>query len=142
MTVLETLNARVSGVSTCVATQTAAPVMMRALNDVSPKQENAPMIFVTQVGTGIHVIPQEGIEREPNPPPVPIMYRTVGALIGHILPEREDGMPVVVEPPVTLPPETTNVVAKWPDDREIEERTHGHPLADHLRLRDLNASPQ
>ncbi|XP_072930518.1 uncharacterized protein ltl [Epargyreus clarus] len=128
MTVLENLNARVSGESTCVATQTAAPVLMRALNDVVP---DAPVIVVTHMGTGVRVL--EG--REHLSPPSQLTYRRVGALIGHVLPEREGGLPVLVEPPVTLPPAGTNVVVKWPDER----REQPHPLAD---LRDLESTPQ
>lgn len=139
MTVLESLNARVSGVSTCMATQTTAPVLMRALNDIVP-QDDMPVIVVAQMGSsGLHLL--EGAEREPIPPSQQMGYRRVGALIGHLMPEREGGLPVLVEPPVTLPPASTNVVVKWPDERR-EEHAQTHPLADHLRLRDLNASPQ
>ncbi|KAM3968689.1 leucine-rich repeat-containing larval translucida [Aphomia sociella] len=139
--ILDNLNARVSGVSTCVATQTAAPVLnMRALNDIVPQKENPPLIVVAHVGTGIRVLPHEGADRELIPPVPQLQYRRVGTLIGHILPEREGGLPVLVEPPVTLPSASSNVVVKWPDDQTSDEQTH--PLADHLRLRDLNASPQ
>lgn len=139
VTVLESLNARVSGVSTCVATQTSAPVLMRTLNDIRPQQESSPVIVVTQVGAGIHIMPEESIEPDSISAPIPqLVYRRVGALIGHILPEREDGLPVVVEPPVTLPPENPNIMVKWTEDRRVDERAHAHPLADHLRLRDLN----
>ncbi|CAG9558370.1 unnamed protein product [Danaus chrysippus] len=127
---LENLNARVSGVSTCVAAQTSAPVLMRALNDIVP---DAPVIVVTHMGTGLRVL-----QREMPQSQLPPTYRRVGALIGHVLPEREGGLPVLVEPPVTLPPSNTNVVVKWPDVK----REQPHPLADHLRLRDLNSSPQ
>ncbi|CAH2216569.1 jg24399, partial [Pararge aegeria aegeria] len=48
MTILGSLNARLSGVSTCVATQTSAPVLMRALNDIVP---DTPVLVVTQLGT-------------------------------------------------------------------------------------------
>ncbi|XP_039763626.1 leucine-rich repeat and death domain-containing protein 1 [Pararge aegeria] len=129
MTILGSLNARLSGVSTCVATQTSAPVLMRALNDIVP---DTPVLVVTQLGTGVQVV--EGRETIPSQ----LAYQRVGALIGHVMPEREDGISVVVDPPVTLPPENTNVVVKWPDER----RDKSHPLADHLRLRDLNTSPQ
>ncbi|XP_063393736.1 leucine-rich repeat-containing G-protein coupled receptor 4 [Cydia fagiglandana] len=119
---LESLNARVSGSSTCLGTQAAAPALnMRALNDVAPRQDAAVIVVA-------HLLPHD--DQRPLPP----AYRRVGALIGHVLPEHEGGLPVVVEPPVTLPP-TTNVVVKWPDDQ------HPHPLAD-LRLRDLNAPAQ
>lgn len=135
ITVLESLNARINGASTCVAPQTSAPIPMRALNDVVPPQETPPVIVVTQ----LHAVP-DGADRDAASPQVPqLMYRRVGALFGHILPEREGGLPVVVEPPVTLPPANTNVVVKWPDERRVDET---HPLVDHLRLRDLNASPQ
>lgn len=140
MTVLESLNARVSGVSTCVAPQTAAPALMRALNDVVP-QDDTPVIVVAQIGAGVRLL---DADREPAPPvpPVPqLAYRRVGAIIGHLMPEREGGLPVLIEPPVTLPPASTNVVVKWPDERRVEEHPQ-HPLADHLRLRDLNSSPQ
>ncbi|CAG9781972.1 unnamed protein product [Diatraea saccharalis] len=140
MTVLESLNARVSGVSTCVATQTTAPVLTRALNDIVPQKEAVPIFMVAHVEPrGVEVSP-DIIERNPIAPVPPLTYQRVGALIGHVLPEREGGLPVVVEPPVTLPPSSTNVVVKWPDERRIEE--HAHPLADHLRLRDLDASSQ
>lgn len=129
-TVWERLNARVSGISSCAPPQTTAPVLMRALNDIVP-QDDAPVIVVAQMELG---------EREPLPTGPQYTYRRVGALIGQLLPEREGGLPVLVEPPVTLPPASTNVVVKWPDERRTEE--HAHPLADHLRLRDLNASPQ
>ncbi|XP_046977198.1 leucine-rich repeat-containing G-protein coupled receptor 4 [Vanessa cardui] len=125
--ILESLNTRVSGVSTCVATQTSAPVLMRALNDIVP---DTPVIVVTHTGVGM----LDGREIQPSQ----LAYQRVGALIGHVLPEREGGLPVLVEPPVTLPPASTNVVVKWPDER----REKSHPLADHLRLRDLNSSPQ
>ncbi|XP_075991414.1 leucine-rich repeat-containing larval translucida [Anticarsia gemmatalis] len=139
ITVLENLNARVSGSSTCVAPQTTAPVLMRALNDVVPPPDNSPVIVVAHMGSGMRTMP-EGTGPEPAAPQIPqLMYRRVGALFGHILPEREGGLPVVVEPPVTLPPADTNVVVKWPDERRADE---SHPLADHLRLRDLNTSPQ
>lgn len=138
MTVLESLNARVSGVSTCVATQTSAPVLMRALNDIVPQKEPIPVIIVARIEAGARMV-HDVIERQP-PPAAPVTYQRVGALIGHVLPEREGGLPVVVEPPVTLPPSSTNVVVKWPDERRVEE--HAHPLADHLRLRDLDASSQ
>ncbi|XP_049884639.1 leucine-rich repeat-containing G-protein coupled receptor 4 [Pectinophora gossypiella] len=134
MTVLESLNARVSGVSTCVAPQTTAPVLMRALNDIVP-QEDPPVIVVTHVGNGVRVVEGEAV-----PPGPQLAYRRVGALIGHLMPEREGGLPVLVEPPVTLPAASSNVVVKWPDERRPED--HAHPLADHLRLRDLNTSPQ
>lgn len=139
ITVLESLNARVNGASTCVATQTTAPILMRALNDVVPPQEIPPVIVVAQIGGGLHAVP-EGTGRDTASPQVPqLVYQRVGALFGHMLPEREGGLPVVVEPPVTLPPANTNVVVKWPDERTVDE---AHPLVDHLRLRDLNASPQ
>ncbi|XP_023946364.2 leucine-rich repeat-containing G-protein coupled receptor 4 [Bicyclus anynana] len=128
MTILGSLNARVSGVSTCVTTQTSAPVLMRALNDIDP---DTPVLVVTQLGTGVQVV--EGRETIPSQ----LAYQRVGALIGHVMPERDGGL-VLVDPPVTLPPENTNVVVKWPDER----RDNSHPLADHLRLRDLNTSPQ
>lgn len=102
---------------------------MRALNDIVP-QDDASVFVVAQM---------EG-EREPVPAGPQYTYRRVGALIGQLLPEREGGLPVLVEPPVTLPPASTNVVIKWPDERRTAE--NAHPLADHLRLRDLNASPQ
>ncbi|XP_053624274.1 leucine-rich repeat protein SHOC-2-like [Plodia interpunctella] len=131
---LENLNARVSGQSTCVATQTNPPVLnMRALNDIVPQQEQ-PLIVVAQVGAGLQPLPDAA---ELVPPDSPLVYRRVGAIMGHLLPE--DGLPILVDPPVTLPPENTNVVVKWPDEK-IKEQSH--PLADHLRLRDLNASPQ
>lgn len=139
MTVLESLNARVSGVSTCVAAQTTAPVLMRALNDIVPQKEPVPVIMVAHMEAGGIVVPHEVVESQPAPAP-PHTYQRVGAFIGHVLPEREGGLPVVVEPPVTLPPSNTNVVVKWPDERRVEE--HAHPLADHLRLRDLDASSQ
>ncbi|XP_045783898.1 leucine-rich repeat-containing G-protein coupled receptor 4-like [Maniola jurtina] len=128
ITILGSLNARVSGVSTCVATQTSAPVLMRALNDIVPA---TPVIVVTQLGPGVQIV--EGREVVPSQ----LAYQRVGALIGHIIPESDGGL-VLVDPPVTLPPENTNVVVKWPDER----REKSHPLADHLRLRDLNSSPQ
>lgn len=99
---------------------------MRALNDVAP---DAPVILVTRMGAGVRVL-QEGRESEST-----LAYRRVGALIGHVLPEREGGLPVLVEPPVTLP--ATDVVVKWPP-----REGRPHPLADHLHLRDLNSSPQ
>ncbi|KAJ2954306.1 hypothetical protein O0L34_g2558 [Tuta absoluta] len=137
-TVLESLNARVSGVSTCVTPQTTAPVLMRALNDIA---EEPPIIVLTNMGPEIRVM--EGPEREAESPVLAptaqLTYRRVGALIGHLLPEREGGLPVVVEPPVTLPATSSNVVVKWPDDRRSE---HSHPLAETLRLRNLNASPK
>ncbi|CAK1554943.1 unnamed protein product [Leptosia nina] len=124
MTVLEGLNARLSGEATCAAPQTSAPVLMRALNDIVP---DAPVIVVTHVGNGVRVL--EGREMQPSH----LTYRRVGAIFGHILPEREGGLPVLVEPPVTLPNSANNVV-KWPNER----REPTHPLADHLRLRELN----
>lgn len=140
ITVLETLSARINGASTCVAPQTTAPVPLRALNDVVPPQETPPVIIMTQMGGSPRAIPDSVDHDTASVPQVPqLMYRRVGALFGHVLPEREGGLPVVVEPPVTLPPSSTNVVVKWPDERRMEET---HPLVDHLRLRDLNASPQ
>lgn len=137
---LETLSARINGASTCVAPQTTAPVPLRALNDVVPPQETPPVIIMTQMGGSPRAIPDSVDHDTASVPQVPqLMYRRVGALFGHVLPEREGGLPVVVEPPVTLPPSSTNVVVKWPDERRMEET---HPLVDHLRLRDLNASPQ
>lgn len=118
-----------TGSSTCVAPQTAAPVLMRALNDIVP---DSPVIVVTHMSTGVRVL--EGREIQPSQ----LAYQRVGALIGHVLPEHEGGLPVLVEPPITLPPASSNVVVKWPDTR----REKSHPLADHLRLRDLNSSPQ
>ncbi|XP_059055316.1 leucine-rich repeat protein SHOC-2 [Achroia grisella] len=139
--VLDNLNARISGVSTCVAPQTVAPVLnMRALNDIVPQKDNPPLIVVAHVGTSLRVLPHEAVDRELIPPVPQLQYRRVGALVGHILPEREGGLPVLVEPPVTLPSAGSNVVVKWPDDRTSDEPVH--PLSDHLRLRDLNASPQ
>ncbi|CAK1588710.1 unnamed protein product [Parnassius mnemosyne] len=133
VTVLESLNARVSGVSSCVTPQTAAPVLMRALNDIVP---DAPVILVSRMGAGLRVLQDSRENAAPQ-----LSYRRVGALIGHVLPDREGGLPVLVEPPVTLPPAATDMVVKWPDQNtRTEERPH--PLADHLRLRDLNASPQ
>lgn len=130
--VLENLNARVSGVSTCVGPQTASPVLIRALNDVMP-QENDPVIVVAHMGSSL------GVDRDSVPQPMPqLMYRRVGALIGHVLPEREGALSVLVEPPITLPPSSTKVVVKWPDEQSKE---HAHPLAN-LRLRELNAAPQ
>lgn len=122
MTVLESLNARVSGVSVCAAAQTASPVLMRALNDVLPAADPGP-VFVLRAG-------------EP-PQPSQLLYQRVGALIGHVL-------PVIVDPPVTLPTATSNVVVKWPDERRTsDEHAHAaHPLADRLRLRDKNDSPR
>ncbi|KAG6452311.1 carboxypeptidase N subunit 2 [Manduca sexta] len=141
VTVFESLNARVSGQSTCVTTQTAAPVLMRALNDIDKQQENAPVIVMARMGSGIRIISQENLNRESAPSPIPqLMYRRVGALIGHMVPEREGGLPVVVDSPVTLPPASINVVVKWPDERRAEEQSH--PLADQLRFRDLNSSTQ
>ncbi|XP_048004885.1 leucine-rich repeat-containing G-protein coupled receptor 4 isoform X2 [Leguminivora glycinivorella] len=123
---LENLNARVSGSSTCLGTQTAAPVLsMRALSDGAPRQDAAVIVVA-------HLLPHD--DQRPLPLPLPPAFRRVGAIIGHVLPEG--GLPVVVDPPVTLPP-TTNVVVKWPDD----QHPHPHPLAD-LRLRDLNAPAQ
>ena len=133
ITVLESLNARINGASTCVATQTAASIPLRALNDVVPPQETPPIIVVAQL------LPESADRDVATPQGPQLMYRRVGALFGHVLPEREGGLPVVVEPPVTLPPANTNVVVKWPDERRVDET---HPLVDHLRLRDLNASPQ
>lgn len=139
--VLESLNARVSGVSTCVSTETIAPVLnMRALNDIVPQKESQPLIVVAHVGAGVHALSREVVEREMVPSIPRITYRRVGTIIGQMMPEREDGLPVLVEPPVTLPPASTNVVVKWPDEKTANEQPH--PLADHLRLRDLNASPQ
>ncbi|KAL4717447.1 hypothetical protein ACJJTC_000596 [Scirpophaga incertulas] len=138
LTVLESLNARVSDVSTCVTTQTSAPVLSRALNDIIPKKEPIPVIMVAQMEAGGIVVPSEILERNPISS-LPVTYQRVGTIIGHVLPEREDGLPVVVEPPVTLPPSSTNVVVKWPDERSAE---YSHPLAKHLRLRDLEASSQ
>ncbi|KAI8430912.1 hypothetical protein MSG28_001031 [Choristoneura fumiferana] len=129
VTVLENLNARVSGVSTCATPQTSAPVLMRALNDIVPQDEDAPVFVVAHAG-GVRVLPRDA---EPRFAGSHLAYSRVGTIIGHILPEREGGLPVVVEPPVTLPP-TTNVVVKWPDERR-EEPAHPHPLAD-LRMRD------
>ncbi|KOB67726.1 putative leucine-rich transmembrane protein [Operophtera brumata] len=126
MTVLESLNARVSGVSACAAAHTASPVLMRALNDALP--EAAPVV-VLRAGEPVQ--------------PSQLLYRRVGALIGHVLPEREGTLPILVEPPVTLPPTSSNVVVKWPDERRSEANAHiAHPLADHLRLRDKNDSPR
>lgn len=139
ITVLENFNARVNGASTCVAPQTTAPVLMRALNDVVPPPENAPIIVVARMGNGMHVIPEVPASETIVQPIPQLMYRRVGALLGHVLPEREGGLPVVVEPPVTLTSDNTNVVVKWPVERRVEE---SHPLSDHLRLRDLNTSPQ
>lgn len=141
MTVLGNLNARVSGVSTCVSTQTTAPVLTRALNDIVPRpqKEAIPVIMLAHMEAGDTVVPHEIIEHQ-SVSGSSLTYQRVGALIGHVLPEREGGLPVVVEPPVTLPPSSTNVVVKWPDERRVEE--HAHPLADHLRLRDLDASSQ
>ncbi|CAH0716083.1 unnamed protein product, partial [Brenthis ino] len=129
LAVIENLNARVTGSSTCVAPQTSAPVLMRALNDIVP---DTPVIVVTRMSTGVRVL--EGREIQPSQ----LAYQRVGALIGHVLPEQEGGLPVLVEPPVTLPPASSNVVVKWPDAR----REKPHPLADHLHLRDLNSAPQ
>lgn len=123
-TILGSLNARVSGA--CVSTQTATPVLMGALNDVAA---DTPVLVVTQLGPGLQVV--EGRDALPSQ----LAYRRVGALLGHVVP-REDGLRVVVDQPVTLPPENTNVVVKWPD----ESRRDSHPLADHLRLRDLNSA--
>lgn len=134
VTVLENLNARVSGVSTCPSPQTSAPVLMRALNDIVPQDEDAPVFLVAHAG-GVRVLPRDAESRFAGSQ---LTYRRVGTIIGQVLPEREGGLPVVVEPPVTLPP-TTNVVVKWPDERR-EEPAHPHPLAD-LRMRDL-AAPQ
>lgn len=106
MTVLEKLQARVSGESTCVATQTTAPVHMRALNDVAA---DTPVMVMTHLGTGVRVLADHRTQ---------LTYRRVGALLGH-----EGGLPVVVEPPVTLPPPGTGAVVKWPDER----RDHPHP---------------
>ncbi|XP_014366639.1 leucine-rich repeat-containing G-protein coupled receptor 4 [Papilio machaon] len=130
MTVLESLNARVSGASSCVTSQTAAPILMRALNDIVPE---TPVILVTRMGAGVRVLQDSRENTAPQ-----LAYRRVGPLIGQVLPEREGGYPVLVEPPVTLPPSATDVV-KWPDQSALLEN-HPHPLADHLRLRDLNAS--
>ncbi|XP_026730575.1 leucine-rich repeat and death domain-containing protein 1 [Trichoplusia ni] len=139
ITVLESLNARLNGASTCVASQTTAPILMRALNDVVPPQDSSPVIVVTKVNGGLRAV-SESADRDAASPQIPqLVYQRVGALFGHMLPEREGGLPVVVEPPVTLPPANTNVVVKWPDERRTDET---HPLVDHLRLRDLNASPQ
>lgn len=112
---------------------------MRALNDVVPPQDSSPVIVVTKVNGGLRAV-SESADRDAASPQIPqLVYQRVGALFGHMLPEREGGLPVVVEPPVTLPPANTNVVVKWPDERRADET---HPLVDHLRLRDLNASPQ
>lgn len=142
VTVFESLNARVSGVSTCVATETTAPVLMRALNDVIPQKEKAPVIVVAHMGAGVQMMPRENVDREPIPLPISqsTSYRRVGTYYDHLLPERDDGLPIVLEPPVTIPPASTNIVVKWPDERRMEEQAH--PLADQMRLRDLNASPQ
>lgn len=138
-TVLESQNARVSGTSTCVAPQTATPVLMRALNDIVPSSDISPVIVLAHLGGEIQLMPEKSSAETIEPQIPQLMYRRVGALFGHMLPEREGGLPVVVEPPVTLPPANTNVVVKWPDERKLEE---SHPLADHLRLRDLNTSTQ
>ncbi|XP_050683294.1 chaoptin [Leptidea sinapis] len=127
--VLESLNTRVSGEATCVAPQTTAPVLAPALNDILP---DTPVIVVTRMNNGVKILDNRDSQ------PGHLTYRRVGALIGHVLPEREGGLPVLVEPPVTLPSASSNVVVKWPDER----REQSHPLSDHLRLRDLNASPQ
>lgn len=111
MTVLESLNARVSGVSAC-ATTTASPVLMRALGDDA-------------LPNAVPVVIQ----------PSHLLYRRVGALIGHVLPDLE-APPPRLDPP--LPP--SNVVLKWPEETEVVH--FAHPLADHLRLRDKNDSPR
>lgn len=92
MNELEKRSARVSGAATCAAAGTAAPALMRALNDVAPA---APVYL---------------LQDEPR-------YRRVGALLGHVIPARDGGLPVLIEPPVTLPPPSSNVVVKWPDER-------------------------
>lgn len=126
MTVLESLNARVSGVSACAVAQTTSPMLMRALNDALP--EAAPIVVLR---SGEPVQPSQ------------LLYRRVGALIGQVLPEREGTLPLLVEPPITLPPASSNVVVKWPDERRSGEHAHiAHPLTDHLRFRDKNDSPR
>lgn len=117
MTVLESLNARVSGVAVCAAAKTASPVLMRALNDALADGGTAPLLVLR---SGEPVQPSQ------------LLYRRVGALIGHVL-------PVIVDPPVTLDPAISNVVLKWPAERRNEEHAHiAHP-SDHLR--DKSDSP-
>lgn len=102
---------------------------MRALNDIVPE---TPVILVTRMGAGVRVLQDSRENTAPQ-----LAYRRVGPLIGQILPDREGGFPVLVEPPVTLPPSPTDVV-KWPNQKPLRENSH--PLADHLSLRDLNAT--
>lgn len=102
LAVMESFSARVSGLSACPPLPT--PNRPQALNDITP--DTAPLIVV---------LPYEGAPRPP------LGYRRVGAYMERVFPpEREGGLPVVVDPPVTLPPAppAANVVVKWPDDKQ------------------------
>ncbi|XP_041987226.1 protein artichoke-like [Aricia agestis] len=121
---LERMNTRVIGTSKC----SRPPTSFRTLNDIEP---DTPVIVVAQMEKRVQMI--DG--REVQPPQ--FSYRRLGTIIGHVLPEREGGLPVLVEPPVTLPSENSNVVVKWPDERRDLQT-----LSEHLRLRDLNANTQ
>ncbi|XP_045510407.1 leucine-rich repeat-containing G-protein coupled receptor 4-like isoform X1 [Colias croceus] len=65
--------------------------------------------------------------------PVVLVARVAGARLLDGLPQHAYQRVGALGPGV--PPAGSNVVVKWPDERP-------HPLADHLRLRDLKASPQ
>lgn len=134
--VLENLSARMSGVSTCVAQQTSAPVLMRALNDILPKQEGSPVIVMAQVGPGVRMIP---LEAEIRHSATSSGFQRVGTIISDALTEHENGLPVVVDPPVTLPSATSNVVVKWPDE---QRRPAGTVHAPRPLLRETNSAPQ
>nr|XP_021206087.1 leucine-rich repeat protein SHOC-2 isoform X2 [Bombyx mori] len=141
VTVFESLNARVSGASTCVAPQTTAPILMRALNDIGPKKENSPLIVVAHMVPDIRLAPQDNLNHETVSSAIPqFVYRRVNPLYRHVLPDQEDGISVIADPPLTLPSTNRKVVVKWPEETRIDKPSH--PLADQMRLRELNESPQ
>lgn len=101
--VLESLNARVSGVTSCGTTVTDSPVIVRALNDGA--EDSGGMLVLR-------------VENSPVQVP-PVLYRRVGALVTRVLPE-----------PLAPPPPSANVVVKWPDERPS---AHAHTQTDFRR---------